>query len=1050
MIDTTEQKLEALVQRVGKVRWWLVMLAILKVAAVSMGFMSIYLIGYALLDHYVHIGVPGRLIAFILFFVGMLYLIIQLGRKLYAHISCSNAANFIESRLNFDQQLVTVIEYHENRSDYPYSRSLATQLVDQVDRSANNVNFISTVPKATIGFLAMAAVLGGILAGIFFHNHYVFFSRYFSRLVHPFSMVNPLPVTTITPITDDLTAESEKIVTPSAKLEGKIPDKIQLILESLREVEPFTKTISITPEINGNNDVQLKTELILPEGKYRYRFKAGDATSPWKTITVAPLPKFTNLTAEISFPGNKKLRPTTQKVDNNTIEVIKGAHIKLTAKTNMPIQSMKIANGENKEVSSSLTADNTVQAQFDVQGEDTLNFQVATTQAVTCKMAPLKIALKTNKPAEFKLLSPEGDYSATNVASIPITFEVNDDCGLASSVIYVEIADKIITASASLEPGAQKAVFGMTLELEDYDLNVGDSIIYYARAEDVAMDDDSKVQSLSTSEIYFIEIAPCRRSWFAPSAGLPNQPKQGLDAKAQAHDGLMDVLEYNRAFIKKTWPLSQKKELSPEDKSRMDSIAYDVNYATEQLALIRNDSRYKFDDLDKAKIDEILNGYNKAGERLKDHTPLTALTSQKQAYQALRKFILDLVRVIPPQGDANLPKGPDRVKIDDQVHVTRYEKEQTEWELKLLSDKLEALHAKENELKKNFDHFLEKVAQADKSNPKVHGEQSWQAQEKTYSQPKKLDSGNQQSSQDKDQDKKFTMEGAIPPSQQQSEQLSQPQQAQAGPKNQQGTGNNKEATRQEQMSLLQARQKDIEKEIEKIKQTMEQLPMPDSSEKTDTFGTAVARRRVREHLEKSIDKMQEFQNKVNQSNYQEEKERDRSLRAASEILDEISKEMADATEALQSQTTQSENEKVSRDARQVAEELAKLAKEYDESVSQEERQHMLNSLEQAKKWLESAQPAQTTNTNQPGQNLDKVQPIVGGRPGNSVNTVYDESLPPAERARLLALKFWSISIQAKKQQGKIIEEDPSDAEFYLLEKQYFENAAKFNVTKEQK
>jgi hypothetical protein len=43
----------------------------------------------------------------------------------------------------------------------------------------------------------------------------------------------------------------------------------------------------------------------------------------------------------------------------------------------------------------------------------------------------------------------------------------------------------------------------------------------------------------------------------------------------------------------------------------------------------------------------------------------------------------------------------------------------------------------------------------------------------------------------------------------------------------------------------------------------------------------------------------------------------------------------------------------------------------------------------------------------------------------------------------MAREFWSIAIKAKKREGELIEDEPSDAEFYEMESRFFENAAKF-------
>jgi len=159
--------LDALVTRVAKVRRWLVALAVLKVAALCLLFVSMYVGVYAWLDHRRNFDEIGRTIAFILLLAGFVLLLYRLRKWLLVHISFSGAANYIENRRSFDQQLVTAIEYYENKQDYPYSRALAEQLVLDVGKDSETFEFDSTVEKWQ-GYALAAIVLFGLAAAWFF------------------------------------------------------------------------------------------------------------------------------------------------------------------------------------------------------------------------------------------------------------------------------------------------------------------------------------------------------------------------------------------------------------------------------------------------------------------------------------------------------------------------------------------------------------------------------------------------------------------------------------------------------------------------------------------------------------------------------------------------------------------------------------------------------------------------------------------------------------------------------------------------------------------
>ncbi|MEA3226593.1 MAG: hypothetical protein U9Q07_11645, partial [Planctomycetota bacterium] len=207
MPETTEDKLNALVGRVGKVRQWLVALEILKIAALCLIFVSVYVGVYAWLDHRLNFGERGRVIALVLLIAGIAGLLHRLTKLLLSHISCSGAANYIESRRSFNQQLVTAMEYYENKHQYPYSKALAEQLVLRVDKDCSGFRFDSTVKKWQ-GYVLGAIILFGLAAAAFYiRDNYVYFSSYFARLTTPAASVKPLSPNGLESITENIIAE---------------------------------------------------------------------------------------------------------------------------------------------------------------------------------------------------------------------------------------------------------------------------------------------------------------------------------------------------------------------------------------------------------------------------------------------------------------------------------------------------------------------------------------------------------------------------------------------------------------------------------------------------------------------------------------------------------------------------------------------------------------------------------------------------------------------------------------------------------------------------
>jgi hypothetical protein len=82
MVEPIEDKLGVLVARVAQVRRWLVTIAILKMAAICMVFVSVYIGIYACLDHRLNFGKVDRTVAFTLLIAGFVFLVYKLKRLL--------------------------------------------------------------------------------------------------------------------------------------------------------------------------------------------------------------------------------------------------------------------------------------------------------------------------------------------------------------------------------------------------------------------------------------------------------------------------------------------------------------------------------------------------------------------------------------------------------------------------------------------------------------------------------------------------------------------------------------------------------------------------------------------------------------------------------------------------------------------------------------------------------------------------------------------------------------------------------------------------------
>ncbi len=565
MTEPTENKLNALVERVRKVRRRLVLLALLKVMAMCLIFVSIYIGLYAWLDHKLHFAGFGRMTALIFLIAGITFLLFRLCKMLISHISLSQAANYIESKNNFEQQLVAAIEYHEDDADYPYSRELAGELIKRVGTAAENTDFDSTVSKRQMYVLLTIIVFGLITTCFYLFDNFSYFACYFTRLITPLAEIKPLPQTSLEPITEDITIEPNSVATLSAKIGGRLPESGKLVIADSNQNSDPNTYVQLRPVIGNDKKNRFETRVPFESaGNFLYRFESGEAISPWQKITVCTIPKIKSITANVLPEKNWHMKPYTEDVNDFVIKVIENSSVTLTIKTSENLSKAVITDMDGKKLTKELNNTDSFNFKFDAEQEGFIEFALPSTGDVANEsIQRLQVKLKVDAPAKFKLISPASDYSATNVASVPISFEVTDDFGLKSVSLSWEIAGaKAETFDIPIEQGVRNKKFTRTLELENYDLEVGDSIVFYAKAMEINSV-GILTKSTSNSDIYFIEIKPYRQRWHQLKPSLPGQPKQGLElGKEKLHDRLISVLEYTRAFVKKTWTIAGKRKLT--------------------------------------------------------------------------------------------------------------------------------------------------------------------------------------------------------------------------------------------------------------------------------------------------------------------------------------------------------------------------------------------------------------------------------------------------------------------------------------------------------
>lgn len=1121
MTETAQDRLDSLVVRVKKVRRWLVTLAILRVAALSLLFVSAYIGVYAWLDHRFNFNQTGRIAALFLLIAGLALLVHRLTKLLLGHISSSAAANYIENKRSFDQQLVTAIEYYENKQNYPYSSALAEQLVLQVEKDSAEYRFDAVVQKWQGYVLGAIIVFGLVIAWFYVKDNYVYFASYLARLTRPMASVEALSPTHLESATKDIITELDSEVLFAAEIEGRVPESGKLVIVSLEpervegneEQEGEQVQAQIMPANDNGQKARMEASRFFSQpGRFKYRFEAGPTSTPWHTLNISPSPEIESMTAQVTLPrkppGKKWTKPYTEQIENNTLEVVPGSNVTLNVQATDKLKKVIATNLDGKPMAKSLDGTDQFTFHFKADKSGSIRFDLVNEQGLTNTDLPgLDVIVKTDEPPKFELLSPEGDYLATDVASVPVMFEVTDDFGLESVEMCLEIpGQKPSKLTIPVEEGIRSKTFTHTIELEEYTLSVGDSVLFYAKATDV--DTGSAPENrTSSSEMYFIEIRPYRQQWHSKSGGGPSQT--GMPAPVE----LMNILEYTRAIVKKTWAIAEKPNPTDQDRSTLESIDNDVRYCAEQLALIRDNSDYSWQEPHKAVLNTVLRYYEQASRHLAGFDAASAMAPEKNAYRILRKFILESeLKLNPPQsGQSPQEEKPDSVKLQERPpEYETMEAERVESELQHMQQKLDKLTKEQEILKRTFKNFLEKQAENKQS-----------AQKTTSHETSNATVGEQ----DRDKAAK-NQQGQASPSQQgekpSSEQESQDSQSTGDQRGSDGhtssenksmpgsTGiDDKQQSRMSKSPLAHAERQGVQQIAHPTEETQsvtqghsdnesqasgednnassgqsigqgEQTSKSQDKDQTGRSPSSTANSNLRmrmlqakqKALQEQVSQLKRDLQQLPQTSQSSNKE---GRAQAQKHLDEALEKMDD----FQTRLTESRY-RAQMDPRQSSEalETVKAAKRQmdlaqkaivseltwtDEQRMANEAQEMAEQLAaDADTFDESVTEAEREDMLarlEAAKRLLEMMPEpqwaqVGRGRRNQSNPAAvltkNPNIAPAEAARQMARQFWSIALNAKKRRQQLAKDDTSDVTFYEQENEFFENAAKFDSEPVQK
>jgi hypothetical protein len=229
------------------------------------------------------------------------------------------------------------------------------------------------------------------------------------------------------------------------------------------------------------------------------------------------------------------------------------------------------------------------------------------------------------------------------------------------------------------------------------------------------------------------------------------------------------------------------------------------------------------------------------------------------------------------------------------------------------------------------------------------------------------------------------------------------------------------------LRMLEARQKALREAASQTQADLAQL----SEQAASTTGQASEQ--AQQHLGQAVQDMGDFEGRLADARYESAMPA-QEKQAMAALADSAGRQLHEAGRAIKQGLTAGKPSSAAEQAQEMAEQLAEDAEALDESLSPADRQRMLERLEAARRLLENQAGPQWANVSRSD-----------GQTNSALVYTHGGPLSPAEIARMMAQQFWSMAIEARRREMQPVTQEPSDAQFFEAEKEFFEKAAQFQA-----
>ncbi|MEP7342445.1 MAG: DUF4175 family protein, partial [Acidobacteriota bacterium] len=482
-------------------------------------------------------------------------------RPLRRKISDAQIARLVEEKHpGLEDRFVSAVEFSAEDQPALGSTAIIERLRDDADRHADQINPNEIVPNKRFwqfGGAALASVL--LFAAVLIFGPREIKSGV-AQLVTPTSaeaaanalQINIKPGTVRVPKGSD-----QKLI---ASLVNFNAEQATVFTRKAGEKEEQWVGQPMEPAKSQN---EFQHFIFNIQDDTEYFVESNQCRSGVFKLTVVDLPYVKQIDQTQFFPSYTGLAPKTIE-DAPEVAVLAGTTVKLTTKLTGKAKGARLVFQDGKKMEMENTGDATFAATLTVTQNTSYHIELTSVDGdVYNGSNEYDISVLDDRPPVVTFEKPGRDTKATSVEEILTLAKAEDDYGVLSLDLYFSVnggeekkvdLQKLRGESAKVLSGAH------TFFLEEYGLQPGDLVSYYAKARDA--------KNETTSDIYFIEVKPFEKEF------KQSQQNGGGEGGGEQQEGLT---KRQREIIAATFKVNRE-EPTYNDKDKAE------NYDTVALA----------------------------------------------------------------------------------------------------------------------------------------------------------------------------------------------------------------------------------------------------------------------------------------------------------------------------------------------------------------------------------------------------------------------------------------------------------------------------------